>query len=157
MFQTIGKIRTQYTHLEQMPIQPKGAADSIGTIILDPDYRQGLADLEYFSHIYLIYQFHQSSGYQLSVTPFLDTKEHGVFATRAPRRPNPIGLSIVELISVESNWLKIRGADVLDGTPLLDIKPYIQQFDHVENPKSGWMTASVEEIREKKSDQRFIP
>lgn len=154
--QPIGIIRTQYQSLEKMPIQPKGAIDSIGTVILEPQYQEGLKDLDGFSHIYLIYLFHQSKGHQLTVRPFLDHKEHGVFATRAPRRPNPLGLSLVKLLSVTGNTVEVEGADLLNGTPILDIKPYIEPFDKVENTKNGWVTASAEEIRDKKSDHRFI-
>jgi tRNA-Thr(GGU) m(6)t(6)A37 methyltransferase TsaA len=118
-------------------------------------YAPGLSDLAGFSHIYLIYHFHKSTTYQLKVTPFLDKVERGLFATRAPKRPNPIGLSVVKLISIENNILTIQGADVLDGTPLLDIKPYIQKFDAPQNPTSGWMQAQSDEIKNKRSDDRF--
>jgi tRNA-Thr(GGU) m(6)t(6)A37 methyltransferase TsaA len=89
------------------------------------------------------------------VTPFLDDKPHGLFATRAPKRPNPIGLSLVELTAIDDNVLHIRGADVIDGTPLLDIKPYVEAFDYIQNSRSGWLTASLEQISEKRSDTRF--
>jgi len=152
---TIGIIHTPYTGPQDMPVQPGGAAGTRSTVVLYPEYRVGLADLEGFSHIYLIYRFHLSSGYRLVVHPFLDDRPHGVFATRAPRRPNPIGLSIVRLLSVDGNRLTVGGADVVDGTPLLDIKPYIEPFDRVEQPVNGWMTASLEEIGKRKSDGRF--
>jgi len=152
---TIGIIHTAYRTPEDMPVQPAGAAGTQATVILHPEYRAGLADLEGFSHIYLLYRFHLSSGYELVVQPFLDDRTHGVFATRAPRRPNPIGLSIVRLLSVQENRLTVAGADVVDGTPLLDIKPYIEPFDRVERPSSGWLTASGEVIRKRKSDRRF--
>jgi tRNA-Thr(GGU) m(6)t(6)A37 methyltransferase TsaA len=151
----IGVIRTQYQTPDNMPIQPKGARDSIGEIVLNPEFQAGLLDLDGFSHIYLIYEFHLTKGYQLKVKPFMDDKEHGVFATRAPNRPNPIGLSIVELLSVDRNILKIRGADVVDGTPILDIKPYIEPFDKVEHAKNGWFKAADQEIIRKRSDDRF--
>lgn len=152
----IGVINTQYKNLEQMPIQPKGAKDTVSRIVIKKEYAAGLADLDGFSHIYLIYEFHHSHGFQLSVLPFMDNKKHGVFATRAPRRPNPIGLSIVKILSVDSNIIKVSGADVLDGTPLLDIKPYIEQFDKVEQAQSGWMKASNKEVEIAQSDDRFI-
>lgn len=151
----IGIINTQYQKLEQMPIQPKGAENTISEIIINKEYEAGLADLDGFSHIYLIYEFHQSCGFQLSVVPFMDNTEHGVFATRAPRRPNPIGLSIVRILSIDKNIIKVSDADVLNGTPLLDIKPYIEQFDKVEQAQSGWMTASNSEVEIAQSDDRF--
>jgi tRNA-Thr(GGU) m(6)t(6)A37 methyltransferase TsaA len=151
----IGIIHTEYKKLEDMPIQPKGASKTVGRIILNQEYQDGLLDLDGFSHIYLIYIFHLSKGYSLRVRPFLDDKEHGVFATRAPSRPNPIGLSVVKLLSVKNNIVEVEGADLVDGTPILDIKPYIEQFDKVEQSKSGWLNASDEEIRNKKSDHRF--
>jgi len=151
----IGIINTQYQKLEQMPIQPKGAENTISEIIINKEYEAGLADLDGFSHIYLIYEFHQSCGFQLSVVPFMDNTEHGVFATRAPRRPNPIGLSIVRILSIDKNIIKVSDADVLNGTPLLDIKPYIEQFDKVEQAQSGWMTASNREVEIAQSDDRF--
>jgi len=152
---SIGIIHSAYKTPEDMPVQPAGAAGTQATVILHPEYRAGLTDLEGFSHIFLIYRFHLSEGYDLVVQPFLDDKTHGVFATRAPRRPNPVGLSIVRLLAVQQNRLTVSGADVVDGTPLLDIKPYIEPFDRVEQPVNGWLTASAEAIRNRKSDRRF--
>lgn len=154
--QPVGVIHTPYTTLEKMPIQPKGAQSVPGRIILDPMYQEGLLDLDGFSHIYLLYLFHRSKDYSLNVTPFMDNTEHGVFATRAPRRPNPIGLSIVRLLDVNGNQLEVEGVDMLDGTPLLDIKPYIDAFDRVESALSGWLNATGEQIADARSDQRFI-
>ena len=152
----IGTIHSPFTNLKDMPIQPKGAKDTIGTIELDPEYTEGLVDLEGFSHIYLLYIFHEAARTSLTVTPFMDTTPRGVFSTRSPLRPNHIGLSIVELVGVEKNLVKVRGIDVLDGTPLLDIKPYIASFDAVENSRSGWMKATTEEVASKRSDDRFV-
>lgn len=152
----IGQVLTEYRSLVNMPVQPITEQHSTGTIILDDKFAAGLKSLQGFSHIYIIYVFHESQGYDLTVTPFLDDKEHGVFATRAPRRPNPIGLSIVRLLSVHENIIQIENPDLLDGTPLLDIKPYIEKFDRMENVVSGWMTASKQQLRRKKSDDRFI-
>lgn len=151
----IGTICSPYTELANMPIQPKGAAEVMGKLIIDHAYTEGLQDLEGFSHIYLLYRFHKANRTEMQVTPFMDTVERGVFATRSPLRPNHIGLSIVEVVAVEDNVVTIRGVDVLDGTPLLDIKPYIAKFDSVEKSRSGWMTASDEEVRQKVSDTRF--
>ncbi|MFO8111855.1 MAG: tRNA (N6-threonylcarbamoyladenosine(37)-N6)-methyltransferase TrmO [Desulfosalsimonadaceae bacterium] len=151
----IGIIRTPFTRIENMPIQPKGAAGIQGEVHVHEQYAEGLRDLEGFSHIYLIYQFHKTDKTRLSVVPFMDTKERGVFATRSPLRPNHLGLSIVALVSVKDRVLTVKGIDVLDQTPLLDIKPYIAAFDGVENSISGWMTGNEEDVAEKRSDDRF--
>ena len=151
----IGVIHSPYASIEDMPIQPKGAAEVEGQVVLDEQYVNGLQDLDGFSHIYLLYQFHRAIRTELQVTPFMDSQQRGVFSTRSPLRPNHIGLSIVELVAVAGNVLTIHGVDVVDGTPLLDIKPYIEQFDSVEKSKAGWLEASDYEIREKRSDTRF--
>ena len=156
MIEPIGVIHTPFTSLDDMPIQPKGAAGVVGKVILDPQYQKGLADLSGFSHIYLLYNFHQAKRTSLSVTPFMDTQQRGVFATRSPLRPNHIGLSIVQLISVRANVLEVKDIDILDGTPLLDIKPYIQAFDEIVESSSGWMQGSRQEVAEKRSDRRFV-
>ena len=138
-----------------MPIQPKSAAGELGKVVVDDEYAVGLQDLEGFSHIYLIYKFHQCRKTKLKVIPFIDVVERGVFATRAPVRPNHIGLSIVKLQEVRGNTLVIEGVDVLDGTPLLDIKPYVAKFDLVGFSQDGWVKAGEDEITEKRSDSRF--
>ena len=152
----IGIIHSPYKELVDMPIQPKGADKKIGKLFIEEQYSEGLKDLAGFSHIYLIYIFHLASRTEMTVTPFMDTTSRGVFATRSPLRPNHIGLSLVELQSVDENVVTIKGVDVLDGTPLLDIKPYISAFDKVDNSRSGWMTASDDEVAQKRSDSRFI-
>lgn len=151
----IGTAHTKFKDPENMPIQPKGAAGVTGTIQIDPEFREGLKDLEGFSHIYLIFQFHKAARTSLKVIPFMDTKERGVFATRSPLRPNHMGLSIVELLKIEKGTLTVKGIDLLDGTPILDIKPYIENFDSVKNSRSGWMTAAPGEVAGKRSDGRF--
>jgi len=151
----IGIIKTPFKAIEDMPIQPKGAKDVEGVIILDEELIEGLKDLDGFSHIYLIYSFHEVKRTELSVTPFMDTQERGVFSTRSPLRPNHIGLSIVKLNRVEENKIIVDGIDVLDGTPLLDIKPYIEKFDGVKDSKSGWLKASDEDVINRRSDKRF--
>ncbi len=155
-FQTLGIIRSPYDTLENMPIQPKGARDVIGSIEMNPELVEGLKDLEGFSHVFLLYAFHHATREKLSVVPFMDTEERGVFATRSPLRPNHIGLSIVEITSIKNNIIYIKGVDILDGTPLLDIKPYIEAFDAVKESRSGWMTKSDEEVETKRSDNRFL-
>jgi tRNA-Thr(GGU) m(6)t(6)A37 methyltransferase TsaA len=153
----IGVIRSPFAGPEGMPIQPSGAKEVEGEAILDPAYAEGLADLEGFSHLILLYWFHRSEGYALKVTPFLDTVPRGLFATRAPRRPNPIGLSVVELLRRRGNRLSIRGVDVVDGTPLLDVKPHVPAFDAPAGTRIGWMEGKDGESRRKTSDGRFVP
>ncbi|MBU8848664.1 MAG: tRNA (N6-threonylcarbamoyladenosine(37)-N6)-methyltransferase TrmO [Desulfobacterales bacterium] len=152
----IGTIETPFDDLEGMPIQPSGASQAQGTIVIDKEYEQGLNDLEGFSHIILLYHFHQSKGYNLMVKPFLDDQKRGLFSTRAPRRPNPIGLSIVRLIKREGNRLTIEGIDVLNGTPLIDIKPYVPGFDTKDVTAIGWLENKQENAIDLKSDDRFL-
>lgn len=133
----IGVIRSPFTEKDQTPIQTS-RSNARGTVEVDPKFIEGLADLEGFSHIFILYAFHNSSGYSLRIKPFLDNKERGLFATRYPRRPNQIGLSVVQLLAVEGNILSIQGVDVLDNTPLLDIKPYVPDFDVRVDVRVGW-------------------
>jgi tRNA-Thr(GGU) m(6)t(6)A37 methyltransferase TsaA len=135
----IGVIHTEYTEQDETPIQ--GIFNpSIGLVEVFPAYATGLEEIESFSHLYLIYHFHKADGYSLVQKPFLDgERERGIFAIRHFSRPNPIGISIVELLEVRGNVLVVRGVDMLNGTPLLDIKPYVRQFDHRENVRSGWV------------------
>lgn len=151
----IGTIHSPYFSIKDMPVQPKGASEVEGYVILDEKHINGLQDIEGFSHIYLLYSFHQASRTELVVTPFMDKQKRGVFATRSPLRPNHIGISIVKLKRVKENKIVVQGIDILDGTPLLDIKPYIEKFDAVKESTSGWMKASDEEIIKKRSDNRF--
>jgi tRNA-Thr(GGU) m(6)t(6)A37 methyltransferase TsaA len=153
--QPIGTIHTPFAEREGMPIQPSGAVGVTGTIEVFGHYQAGLKDLDGFSHIFLLYLFHRSEGFKLHVIPFMDTTPRGVFATRAPKRPNPIGLSIVELDRIEDNVLHVRNIDILDGTPLLDIKPYVPKFDRPETVRSGWLTNSRDPVAQKKADGRF--
>ncbi len=152
---SIGIIRSPYSSIEDMPIQPKGARGVEGFVLVDEKYIDGLQDLEGFSHIYFLYSFHEATRTELFVTPFLDTQKRGVFATRSPLRPNHIGISIVKLKRVEGNKVAVENIDILDGTPLLDIKPYIEKFDAVKENFSGWLQASDKEISKKRSDHRF--
>ena len=154
--EAIGIIRTPYTQLADMPVQPGGGCGVEGQLIVRPEYAEGLSDLEGFSHIYLLYLFHHAERMEMKVVPFMDETPRGVFATRSPLRPNHIGLSIVELVAVKENRVLIRNIDILDETPLLDIKPYIAAFDQVAGARSGWMTKSVAEVVKKRADDRFI-
>jgi tRNA-Thr(GGU) m(6)t(6)A37 methyltransferase TsaA len=133
----IGIIHSPFSDKKQTPIQPT-RSDAAGTVEVFPEFTDGLRDLEGFSHIILLYVFHESGEYTLMVKPFLDDKQHGLFTTRYPCRPNPIGISIVRLLSCQKNILNIHGVDVLEGTPLLDIKPYVPDFDVRTEVKSGW-------------------
>lgn len=134
----IGIIHSPFTEKDQTPIQ-SSRSQAIGRVELYPEFADGLRDIEGLSHIYLLYVFHRSSGYSLQVKPFLDDQEHGIFTTRYPQRPNPIGISIVRLLSHQGNILAIEGVDVLDGTPLLDIKPYVPDFDlRTNDVRVGW-------------------
>jgi len=151
----IGVIRTPYTATEGMPIQPPGAAGVAGTVEVRPDLAAGLRDLDGFSHVVLLYAFHRSAGFDLEVVPFLDAKPHGVFATRAPRRPNPLGLSVVRLERIDGHVLHVTDVDVLDGTPLLDIKPHVPAFDAPDDCRTGWLAGLGRRVRDKRSDGRF--
>ncbi|MEW6567628.1 MAG: tRNA (N6-threonylcarbamoyladenosine(37)-N6)-methyltransferase TrmO [Chloroflexota bacterium] len=134
----IGVIRTPFTDPSQAPIQPS-RSQAEGTVEVDAAYEEGLEDLEGFSHIILLYLFHCSSGYSLKVKPFLDDRQRGLFSTRYPCRPNPIGLSVVRLVGRKGRVLHISGADMLDATPLLDIKPYVPKFDAPPDVRIGWL------------------
>ena len=155
----IGIIHSPHTTRQGMPIQPIGAKGVEGTIEIFEAFAPGLKDLDGFSHIILLYCFHRAEGFSLETIPFLDTKPHGVFATRAPKRPNPIGLSIVRLIRIDGPILYIENIDVLDNTPLIDIKPYVPDFDAQPNAQTDVRTGWLEDVKkkhiEKKSDDRF--
>ncbi len=149
-YQPIGVIHSGHTRPEETPIQPVYAEGCEGKAEVFPEFAPGLRDLEGFSHIYLLYHMHKVEGARLTVKPFLQDVDRGVFATRAPCRPNPIGLSIVKLVRREENILYLDGVDVLDGTPLLDIKPYSARFDRRETTRNGWQ----DEVDEQTAWQR---
>jgi tRNA-Thr(GGU) m(6)t(6)A37 methyltransferase TsaA len=154
-YRSIGVIHSPFKVTEGMPIQPSGAESVKGTIEIHPQYVEGLKDIEGFSHIILLYHFHRRKDTKLTVIPFLDSQPHGVFATRAPSRPNPIGISTVKLIKIEKNILHIENVDILDGTPLLDIKPHVPEFDQSTTVKIGWLEDAKGKVKGKKSDSRF--
>jgi len=156
-YKPIGVIRSPFTDIEGMPIQPIGADGVGGTVEIAPEYEAGLADLEGFSHIILIYHFHRSKGCALEVKPFMDDRGHGIFATRAPRRPNAVGISVVRLIGVQGCTLSIQDVDILDGTPLLDIKPFVPEFDVRPAERIGWLSKKASRARKAKADNRFNP
>jgi tRNA-Thr(GGU) m(6)t(6)A37 methyltransferase TsaA len=144
-FRPIGVIRSEHVAAQQTPIQPAYARGCKGQAEIFPEFAEGLRDLDGFSHIYLIYHFHQAGPARLLVKPFLQDVERGVFSTRAPCRPNSVGLSVVELVRREGNVLFLEGVDILDGTPILDIKPYTTRFDHIETTRNGWQDEVDEE------------
>lgn len=137
-YKPIGVIHSGHTQPEQTPIQPVFAQGCKGRAEILPEYAEGLQDLDGFSHVYLLYHFDRATPARLKVKPFLQDVERGLFATRVPCRPNAIGLSIVRLVCREGNVLHLDGVDILDGTPLLDIKPYAARFDRIEGTRNGW-------------------
>lgn len=153
----LGIIKTPFNEIEGMPIQPTGAVGVKGEIILNEKFVKGLKDLDGFSHLNIIYLLHEVDGYNLEVKPFLDNDTHGVFATRSPKRPNHIGSSIVELDKVDGNVIHISNVDVLNGTPLLDIKPHVPHLygDTVKDLKIGWFEKKHQNAKTTKSDDRF--
>jgi tRNA-Thr(GGU) m(6)t(6)A37 methyltransferase TsaA len=154
-FTPIGIIHSPFRELEDMPIQPVGAAGVKGTVEVFNDFCPGLKDLDDFSHIILLYHFHRSHSFNLHVVPFMDSETRGLFATRAPKRPNPIGLSVVQLDKIEDGVLHIQNVDILDGTPLLDIKPYVPEFDAAVEVRTGWLEKARKTVSSRKSDDRF--
>jgi len=155
-YQPIGLINTPFNTPENMPIQNAGANGVRGTIEIFPEFSEGLKDIEEFSHLILIYHLHQVNHYSLQIIPFLDTIEHGIFATRSPVRPNAIGLTIVKLIELKGCTLTIEGIDMLNQTPLLDIKPYLPQVDLLHDVRIGWFEGKTKKFESYKSDKRFI-
>jgi tRNA-Thr(GGU) m(6)t(6)A37 methyltransferase TsaA len=154
-YQPIGVIHSPFAEPEGTPIQPPGAQGVEGTVEVFPAYADGLKDLDGFSHLILIYHFHRAGSPSLQVKPFMDDEAHGVFAMRGPSRPNSIGLSVVRLVGVEANVLQIRDVDIVDGTPLLDIKPYVPEFDVRAVERIGWLEARVHRLSTTKDDGRF--
>ncbi|ADC48064.1 hypothetical protein mru_2214 [Methanobrevibacter ruminantium M1] len=158
-FDTIGTIHSPFKELEGMPIQPTGAKGIKGEIHIKDEYKPGLKDITGFSHLILIYHLHKTNGNALEVKPFMDNKTHGVFATRSPKRPNNIGMTVVALDSVDDDCvLHISNVDILDGTPLLDIKPYVPQLheDTIVDLRIGWFETNHKKAKTQKADDRFI-
>lgn len=151
----IGIIHSPFQQREGMPIQPVGAVGVKGTVEVFAEYADGLRDLDGFSHLILLYVFHRSEGYDLLPRPFMDSEPRGVFATRAPRRPNPLGLSLVRLEHVAGRVLHIDGVDILDSTPLIDIKPHVPAFDLPGPVRTGWLEEADDEAPDRRADDRF--
>ncbi len=152
LFSPIGVLHSEHTVAKETPIQPTYAHGCRGRVEILPQFAEGLQDLDGFSHIYLITYLHQAAPPKLVVKPYLQDIEHGVFSTRAPCRPNAIGLSIVELLSIKGNILYLDGVDMLDGTPILDIKPYCAKFDRIDHTRNGWQ----DEVDEPTAQQRGL-
>ena len=151
----IGRLETPFNDIADMPIQPSVLADTRGKAVLDEKFVPGLKDLDGFSHIILLFLLHKISGYQLEVVPFMDTLPHGIFATRSPKRPNRIGMSIVRVESVVGNVVQFKGVDMLNGSPLLDIKPYYSYFDQQTQVRNGWLEGKTLRPENLLSDKRF--
>ena len=154
-YKPIGIIHSPFKKPEGTPIQPTGASNSRGMVEVFPEYCEGLEGLDGFSHIFLVYHFHLTTRVSLKAKPYMDDREHGIFAIRAPSRPNPIGVSIVRLTGIEENILHIQDVDIVDGTPLLDIKPYVPAFDVHETATTGWLEKNVHKLSTSKDDGRF--
>jgi len=155
-YRPIGIIHSPHKDPKGTPIQPTATQNASGQVEVQTQFVAGLQDLEGFSYIILLYHFDRVTESRLKVKPFLDDETHGVFATRAPVRPNPIGLSIVRLNGVEGNILHIEDVDILDGTPLLDIKPYVDKFDVRASEKQGWLAENLAHLPGKTDDGRFV-
>jgi tRNA-Thr(GGU) m(6)t(6)A37 methyltransferase TsaA len=154
-YKPVGVVHSPFKEPKNVPIQAAASKGIAGNIEIYPEYVEGLVDLEGFSHIILLYHFHLVKDCHLMVKPFLDDKLHGVFATRSPARPNPIGISIVLLERIEGNILHIRDLDILEGTPLLDIKPYVPKFDNRKTAKIGWFNGKIGKLDSTRDDGRF--
>ncbi len=149
----IGVIRTPFARQDGTPIQPAAARGARGTVELRPEFSAALQDLDGFSHIWLLYWFDRAAPYRPLVVPYLDDRERGLFATRAPCRPNPLGMSVVRLLHIRGCTLEVADVDILDGTPLLDIKPYAPRFDCLPEARAGWLDRSAAQTD--RADGRF--
>lgn len=154
-YKPIGIIHSPFKEIKGIPIQPKVAQDTAGKIEIFENYTDGLKDLAGFSHIILLYHFHLLKNTKLIVKPYMDDALHGVFSTRAPSRPNPIGLSIVRLTKITDNMLYVVNIDIVDNTPLLDIKPYVPQFDAWKANEIGWLEKNIDKLPNTRDDGRF--
>jgi tRNA-Thr(GGU) m(6)t(6)A37 methyltransferase TsaA len=154
-YKPIGIIHSPFKEPKGTPIQPAGAKGIDARVEVFREYTEGLKDVEGFSHVILLYHFHLSKGSSLKAKPFMDDEERGVFAMRGPSRPNSIGISVVHLMGIEENVLHIQDVDIVDKTPLLDIKPYVPEFDIIEVEKIGWFEKNVHKLATERDDGRF--
>jgi tRNA-Thr(GGU) m(6)t(6)A37 methyltransferase TsaA len=150
----IGIVHSPFKSAEGTPIQP-GGSNAFGEIEIFDEYLEGLTDLDGFSHIIVLFHFHKIEQEKLIVKPYMDTVTHGVFATRSPARPNRIGLSILKLEKITGNRLSVRNLDMLDETPIIDIKPFVPSMDYCEVEKTGWLEKNVHKHKTTKDDGRF--
>ncbi|MHA1481669.1 MAG: tRNA (N6-threonylcarbamoyladenosine(37)-N6)-methyltransferase TrmO [Candidatus Thorarchaeota archaeon] len=150
----IGEIRSPFNDSKGTPIQPTYSTAN-GEVILNDEYVEGLTSLSGFTHMILLYWCHKTKDFDLLVTPYLDENKHGIFSIRAPSRPNPIGLSVVKILEISNNKILFEGVDILNGTPLLDIKPYVPEFDARPDASSGWLTDRFSKEKRKVADRRF--
>jgi tRNA-Thr(GGU) m(6)t(6)A37 methyltransferase TsaA len=153
-YEPIGVVRSPFQERTGMPLQSVAAAEVHGSVEIDPAYAPGLRDLDGFSHLHLICHLHRATPGDLEVVPYLDDAVRGVFATRSPRHPNPIGLSVVRLRAVAGTTLHVSGIDLLDGTPVLDIKPYVPAFDSFAAERTGWLERGAPRVHEVRADER---
>ncbi len=154
-YQPIGVVHSPFSRPEGTPIQPSRSSGASGSIELLPEYTEGLSDLDGFSHLVLLFHLHLSEGFALTVKPYLDDQRRGVFATRAPRRPNPIGLSVLVIDRIDGNIIHVSNLDIIDGTPVLDIKPYVPPFDEAEDVRFGWLKGKSNYADNIRADKRF--
>jgi tRNA (adenine37-N6)-methyltransferase len=156
-FQPVGVVRSPFTTFEGMPLQSVAGREIRGQIEIHPQFTPGLKDLDGFSHLHLVTHLHRGAPGGLEVVPLLDdtVRGRGIFATRSPRHPNPIGLSVVRLLSVAGRVLEIAGIDLLDGTPVLDLKPYVPEFDSVAAERTGWLEQAAARVHRVRADARF--
>ena len=155
-YKPIGVTHSPFKKPSGVPIQPTAAEGVKGSIEVFPEYADGLKDLDGFSHIILVYHFHLSKKPLLMVRPYMDEELHGVFATRAPSRPNPIGISTLHLLRVEKNMLHVEDLDIVDGTPVLDIKPFVPEFDVRKTSRVGWLEKNLHKLSSVRDDGRFL-
>jgi tRNA-Thr(GGU) m(6)t(6)A37 methyltransferase TsaA len=155
VYKPIGVVHSPFKAPQDVPIQSVAAEGVNGYVEVAREYVEGLRDVEGFSHLILVYHCHLAQKYSLLVRPFLDERLHGVFSTRAPSRPNPVGVSVVRLTNIEKNMLHIQDVDIIDGTPLLDIKPFVPDFDQRNAERIGWLTGKVDKLHLSRDDGRF--
>jgi tRNA-Thr(GGU) m(6)t(6)A37 methyltransferase TsaA len=155
VYRPIGFVRSPFKELVGMPLQSVAAGDVVGTIEIEPEFVAGLQDVAGFSHLFVISHLHRGAPGGLVVLPFLDDTPRGVFATRSPRHPNPIGLSIVRLLAVDGATLRVGNLDLVEGTPVLDVKPYVPEFDHVAAERIGWFAERAGDVHHVRADARF--
>ena len=155
VYKPIGVVHSPFKVPQDVPIQSVAAEGVMGYFEVAREYVEGLRDVDGFSHLILIYHCHLAQDYSLLVRPFLDERLHGVFSTRAPSRPNPVGVSVVRLTRMEKNILHIQDVDIIDGTPLLDIKPFVPEFDQRKAERIGWLTKNIDKLHSGRDDGRF--